>query len=316
MKLGRITKIELRSQWKSESSDFTPWLAGDENIKLLSDAIGIDLEVQKQEERVGPFRADILCKDTISGNYVLIENQLEKTDHIHLGQLMTYAAGLNAVNIVWIAQKFTEEHRAALDWLNENTTEGLNFFGIEIELIKIDASLPAPIFNVISQPNDWSKTVKRTAQNNNGSFTETKLLQQEYWQCLKDLMEKNNSVLKNQKPSPQHWTSFAVGKSNFHISAGINTREDKISASLVIAGTNAKANYKKVYDLYFNDAQKILGKDFIWDDLPDAKQTSIVYIELKNAILKDKSDWNNQHEWLKVNLEKLYNYFNPKLKQL
>lgn len=127
--LGRLHSVDLREAWASESSDFTPWLAQEENLKLLGETIGIELELESQETEVGPFRADILCKDTATDNWVLIENQLERTDHSHLGQLLTYAAGLNAVTIVWIAQRFTEEHRAALDWLNEHTDGNINLLG-------------------------------------------------------------------------------------------------------------------------------------------------------------------------------------------
>lgn len=134
MNLGKLEKVELRKIWKHEASEFTPWLAQEDNIRLLGDTIGIELGIESQEEQVGPFRADILCKDTANNNWVLIENQLEKTDHNHLGQLLTYAAGFDAVTIIWIAQKFTEEHRAALDWLNERTDENVTFFGLEIEL--------------------------------------------------------------------------------------------------------------------------------------------------------------------------------------
>ena len=116
MKLGIIKKLELRDIWASESSDFTPWLAKEDNIVLLGDDIGIDLEVESQEKSVGPFRADILARDINTNHYVLIENQLELTNHNHLGQIMTYAAGLDAFSIIWIAKSFTEEHRAALDW--------------------------------------------------------------------------------------------------------------------------------------------------------------------------------------------------------
>lgn len=122
--LKRLERIlDLRSVWPNEASDFTPWLAGEDNILLLGDTIGMELEVEAQEERVGTFIADILCKDTVNNHWVLIENQLERTDHCHMGQLLTYAAGLDAVTIIWIAQRFTEEHRAALDWLNEKTDE-------------------------------------------------------------------------------------------------------------------------------------------------------------------------------------------------
>src|SRR5256885_2050308 len=135
--LGRLQRVDLREVWLSESSGFTPWLAQQENMKLLGETIGIDLECEAQEKEVGPFRADILCKDTATDSWVLIENQLERTDHGHLGQLLTYAAGLEAVTIVWVAREFTDEHRAALDWLNEITGQKFNFFGLEIELWRI-----------------------------------------------------------------------------------------------------------------------------------------------------------------------------------
>jgi hypothetical protein len=113
--LGRLERVDLRTYWVREDLEFTPWLAHGDNIKLLGDAIGIELEMEAQEKGVGAFRADIFCKDAATDNWVLIENQLERTDHVHLGQLLTYAAGLNVVTIVWIAERFTEEHRAALD---------------------------------------------------------------------------------------------------------------------------------------------------------------------------------------------------------
>ncbi len=137
MEFGRLERVELRQVWPHEATAFTPWLAQPENLKLLGDKIGIDLELEAQEANVGPFRADILCKDTLTNQWVLIENQLERTDHTHLGQLLTYAAGLKAVTIVWIANRFTSEHRAALDWLNEITDSGFNFFGLEVELWRI-----------------------------------------------------------------------------------------------------------------------------------------------------------------------------------
>lgn len=147
--LGRLEKVDLRTYWKSESHDFTPWLASPQNIQLLAEAIGLELEVEAQEKGVGPF-SDILCKDTTTNDWVLIENQLEPTDHTHLGQLLTYAAGLQATTIVWVSERFTSEHRAALDWLNEITEEKFAFFGIEVELWRIGDSVPAPKLNSTS----------------------------------------------------------------------------------------------------------------------------------------------------------------------
>ena len=142
--LGKLEKVDLRTVWTNEAADFTPWLAEEGNLERLADIIGLDLELEATEKSVGPFSADILCKDTVNDQWVLVENQLERTDHRHLGQLLTYAAGLNAVTVVWIAERFTEEHRAALDWLNEITGEGTDFFGLEIELWRIGKSPAAP----------------------------------------------------------------------------------------------------------------------------------------------------------------------------
>ncbi len=159
---GRLTQLQLREYWTDEASDFTPWLAEEENIALVGDSIGLNIEVEAQEHNVGPFSADILCRDIDTENWVLIENQLESTDHKHLGQLLTYAAGLDAVTIVWIAKSFTDEHRAALDWLNRITDEAFSFFGLEIELWQIGDSAVAPKLNMISHPNDWQRTISRT----------------------------------------------------------------------------------------------------------------------------------------------------------
>jgi len=180
-KLGRLEEVDLRAAWASESGDFTPWLAEDENIALLGDTIGLQLEIESREKGVGPFRADILCRETGTDRRVLIENQLERTDHSHLGQLLTYAAGLKTVTVVWIAERFTEEHRAALDWLNEITGEQFSFFGLEIELWRIGDSPVAPKFNIVCEPNDWTKPLPH-------EVSDTQLLQQEYWDGLKTLL--------------------------------------------------------------------------------------------------------------------------------
>src|SRR5262249_33441872 len=153
--LGRLERVGLREIWKNEAADFTPWLANEQNLKLLGDTLGIELHFEAQEKDVGPYRADILCRDTSDDSWVLIENQLSPTDHSHLGQILTYSAGLGAVSIVWIAERFTDEHRAALDWLNEISGENVQFFGLEIEVWRIGESARAPKFNVVAKPNDW-----------------------------------------------------------------------------------------------------------------------------------------------------------------
>lgn len=159
--LGELVEVPLREIWSDEAASFTPWLAKPEHLKKLGDTLGMELEPEDEEVSVGPFSADILCKDTVDGSWVVIENQIEKTDHRHLGQILTYAAGLGAKTLVWVASKFTEEHRAALDWLNEHTSDEISFFGLEIEVWRIGDSAPAPKFNIVCKPNDWSMTCPR-----------------------------------------------------------------------------------------------------------------------------------------------------------
>lgn len=207
--LSRLEKVDLRDVWKTEAGDFTPWLAQEENISLLGETIGIDLEVEAQEKNVGPFRADILCKDTLYDNWVLVENLLERTDHVHLGQLLTYAAGLSAVTIVWIADHFTDEHRAALDWLNEITDNSFNFFGLEVELWRIGDSPIAPKFNIASKPNDWPKTVGRAAaQMTAENLSDTKQMQLEYWTAFHNYVSRHSKVLRPQKPKSTALVGF------------------------------------------------------------------------------------------------------------
>ncbi len=312
MKLGKLEKLDLRDYWKKEDKDFTPWLAQPDNIELLGEAIGIELELQGKEESVGPFSADILCKDTLNDHYVLIENQLEKTDHTHLGQLMTYAAGLDAVTIIWIAREFTEEHRAALDWLNRITDDTFNFFGIEIELYRIGDSVPAPMFNIVSKPNDWSKQVKRTASQQ--SVTDIKLKQKEYWSALKNYIEKTKSIVKMQNPSPQHWNNMAIGRSYFHLSSTVNSRDSSISIWLNITGEKAKDNFDKLYKMAFDKSLEEIGKDLAWERM-DEKVTSAVILKTSADFL-DQNDWENQFVWFKINLEKFIKFFKPIIAEL
>ena len=312
MKLGTIKKIDLRDVWSSEASDFTPWLAKDENIALLGEAIGLELEVESQEKNVGPFRADILARDLTSNHYVLIENQLEQTNHNHLGQIMTYAAGLDAFSIIWIAKSFTEEHRAALDWLNRITEENINFFGIEIEVIQIGDSIPAPQFKVVAKPNDWSKSVRSSAST--GELTDTKLKQQQYWTEFKEYVEKNGSPFKVQKPSPQHWTNIALGRSNFYLSLTVNSQSHIICINLEIGGARAKEHFDKLRDLYEEDSKEHISADIEWLRLDDRKSCMVKLSKSFN--FTDESSRDEQYAWFVEYVKKYIHYFRPKVKSI
>lgn len=307
--LGRLQKVDLREAWISEFRDFTPWLAQEENLALLGETIGIELELESQETEVGPFRADILCKDTTTNNWVLIENQLERTDHSHLGQLLTYAAGLNAVTIVWIAQRFTEEHRAALDWLNEHTDDKINLFGLEIELWRIGNSPIAPKFNIISQPNEWSRTVQQAAAGG-GEVSEHKQLQLRFWTGFKEYMESKGSFVRCQKPSPQHWMNHAIGRSGSHLCSIVsiwnsetNTRGPEIRAELIMNGPNAKLEFVAL-EKQRDFIEKALDFPLTWHN-PENKAVCRLYTR-QNADFTNQELWLQQFEWLRQRLETMH----------
>lgn len=312
MELGHLEQVDLRKVWIDEARDFTPWLAREENLVLLGETIGIDLELEAQEKNVGPFRADILCKKSGTNDWVLVENQLEKTDHIHLGQLLTYGAGLEAVTIVWIAEHFTDEHRATLDWLNEITDERFNFFGLEIELWQIGESPIAPRFNIVSKPNDWSRTISNAA--NNLDLTPMKQLQLEYWTKFRDYLNDRNSILRPQKPLPQSWTNFALGRAHFGLSAQVNTRDNKIGVNIGLGGPNAKQHFA-ILQHEKDSIENGVGEKLTWKNSEDNKTCGIL-LSKDDVALTNQENWPEQFKWLQEKLEAFYKTFSPIVKNL
>jgi hypothetical protein len=303
--LGRLEPVDLREIWDSESGDFTPWLAQEGNLALLGDAIGIDLELEAQEKDVGPFRADILCKDGATNGWVVIENQLEWTDHTHLGQLLTYAAGLKAAAVLWIAKQFTDEHRAALDWLNEIAGESTAFFGVQIELWRIADSPHAPRFNVVSRPNASSKAVRKSTE---GALSELKLLQRDYWAGLRLVLLERKSVVSPRTPPPGKWTTFKVGRSGFRLYAGID-----LAAGNIQAGLSADYCLKPLENA--KDAiERELNSPLDWGDGDDDYQW--VGLSKDDVDPANRDDWPSQHLWLAEKLEALHKAFAPRIKAL
>jgi hypothetical protein len=320
--LGRLERVELRNAWANEATHFTPWLAQSENLALLGEAIGIDLELEAQEKSVGPFSADLLCKDKATDNWVLIENQLERTDHKHLGQLITYAAGLQAVTFVWIATPFVDEHRAALDWLNQITDNRFNFFGLEVELWRIGDSLPAPKFNVVSQPNDWSKAISESVRAVEASnLTEAKKLQLKFWTFFREFVISRETPIRPTKPLPQHWMNIFIGKGGFQLSAIASVWDSEagsfesgeIRAEFYIHHQDAK-HYFELLHQQKEEVETQIGYQLVWHN-PEETQSCRIFVR-KPVNLRDEGDWQNQFHWLLGRLEDLYAVFGPRIKNL
>lgn len=314
--LGRLTRVDLREIWASEASDFTPWLAREDNLEILGDTLGIDLELEAQEKSVGPFRADILCKDMGTDAWVLVENQLERTDHGHLGQLLTYASGLSAVTIVWIAARFTEEHRSTLDWLNKITDESFRFFGLEVELWRIGDSPAAPKFNVVSKPNDWSRSVAQAARAiDESELSETRVVQRAYWSAFHQALdEASGPVSGNRKAQPQSWMSYSIGRSSFNLGVGMIRLKKQVRAELYIKTDEAKTFFYLLRDQKGAIEQE-LDYSLEWEELP-ARRDCRIAVYLNNADPEDEKDWPRQHDWLAAKLNDLHRVFANRVRLL
>lgn len=314
--LGRLERVDLRDIWISEATDFTPWLARPENLAILGETLGIDLELEAQERSVGPFRADILCKDNGTNGWVLIENQLERTDHGHLGQLLTYASGLEAVTIVWIAARFTEEHRSTLDWLNRITDDSFRFFGLEVELWRIGNSPAAPKFNIVSKPNDWSHSVAQAARAiDDTELSERRVLQREYWAALNLVLNaERGPVSGNRKPQPQSWMAYPIGRTAFWLATVMMRQKNQVRSELYISGVQAKA----LLTLLRQEKDSIegeIGYPLEWEELP-AKRDCRVAVYLNGVDPEDRIDWPRQHAWLAKRLNDMHRVFAQRVRAL
>ena len=311
--LGVLKRVELRDVWQHEGYHFTPWLAEAGNLTALSEVLGIDLELVGQEVSVGPYAADILCKDAMSNTNVLIENQLEKTDHSHLGQILTYAAGLDAKTVIWVASRFTDEHRAAMDWLNEITHEDWQFFGLEIELWCIGTSAPAPKFNVICRPNDWSRAVREEAAKAEGS-SPTQALQLRFWTAFRDYRAENGE--RAPKPSAQSWQSFSVGRTGFSLEGVIQRTEQRLMVRLYI---NCEDLPPKGVFRYLQNKQTLihaeLGFPLEWNELPN-KKGCIVCVVRPDSPLDDEARWPEYQMWIATTIAKMGVVFRPLIRPL
>ena len=311
-RLGRLEQVDLRSEWTSESAEFTPWLAKPENLELLGETLGLNLELESVEATVGSFRADIVCKDIGTETLVLIENQLEQTDHDHLGKLLTYAAGRKAVTLVWLAARFREEHRATVDWLNAITHEDFRIFGLQIELWQIGDSAVAPKFEIVSMPNDWSKLV--TGESRTIQLTESRLKLREYWEALHDkLNEAGGPVRGTRKAQPHSGMGYSIGTSGFVLYAVASARDKFMRAELYISGEGAEERH----DLLEHDKEEIhreLGYPLEWGSQSDTARDRRIAVYRRDVDPGIEADWPEQHEWLVKHLNDLHRVFAQRIR--
>ena len=308
IKLGVISKVDLRDAWKHEAKDFSEWLADPDNMQLLSDTVGIEIEVIDREFEVGKYRLDILAKESFTDNVIIIENQLEISDHDHLGKIITYGAGLNAKYIIWVLKDVRDEHLKAIQWLNDIVSDNIYLFLIEIELWKIDDSKPAPSFEILSQKNNWVSAVKSSSTNSESknSYKESHELHFEFFTKFGSYITEKGFSIRHYKPGRQHYLIFPVKSKYGHVAALVSKQkgQNKIGVSFDI-----KNNFQ-FYDFvenYINNNDELfeLGVSFYKAEKDSGFR---FYKEVDNVF--DKNFEELHLAWLLENVSSFINLYN------
>ena len=272
MKLGKLEEVDIRELWKHEQYDFSEWLSKEENIEMLSDEIGLTLTDISKEVFVGSYRCDLVAKDETTGIKAIIENQMEATNHDHLGKIITYASGLDANIVIWIVKEAREEHKSAIEWLNNKTIKDISFFLIEIRAYKIGDSLPAPKFVIIEKPNDFVKTANLSADSGELSKTQSERLN--FWNIFNEALISKNKPFNVRKATTDHWYDVALGTSEAHISITLVNKTNSIGIEVYINDN------KKLFDKLFLESEEIenkLGFSMDWQRLDNKKASRIIY---------------------------------------
>lgn len=308
--LGTLENVDLHEVWPNEASDFTPWLQT--NLRSLSDVLGIEMEIQEREAPVGSFSLDLLARDLGRDRVVIIENQLTVTDHDHLGKLLTYAAGYNAGVVVWLARELREEHRQALDWLNQRTDTETEFYGVEVEVLRIGDSPPAPNFKLIAFPNEWRKSKLRSIDS--GRATARGEAYRTYFQSLIDEL-RDRGFTGARKAQPQSWFNFASGFRDIVYGTSF-TRSKQARVELYI--DRDQDWNKSLFDELKQQQQSLeaeLGEPLEWERL-DTGQASRIAVYRGGSIDDDSETLAKTGDWAIEHLLKFKEVFRPRLEVL
>lgn len=285
MKLGKLQEIDIREVWTHEQYDFSKWLSAEDNMQELGNVLNLSLSDIETEKFVGSYRCDILCRDEITGRVVLIENQLEQTNHDHLGKILTYASGLDASVVVWVVASARDEHASAIEWLNKHTDDSISFFLLEIHAYRIGNSEPAPQFKIIEQPNDFAKTVKRIAQDKSVNESQSRRL--EFWTQFNDILEQRGKPFNKRKATTDHWYSVAVGSSECQISIDLVNKDHKIRVGLWISDNKERFDYMHQHK---EEIEVAMGFPLFWQRL-DNKKSSLICTYIKGLDFKAQDNY-------------------------
>lgn len=282
-KMGKLKEVDIRKLWGHEQYDFSNWLA--DNLDELNDEIGLTLSEVEKEVYVGAYRCDLVGQDEVTGEKVIIENQLEKSNHDHLGKIITYASGLDASVIVWIVKEAREEHRSAIEWLNNNTSKNINFFLIEIHAYQIGNSEYAPKFEVVEKPNDFIKNAKN--QSGSGEMNKRQAERLEFWTQFNEVVAERGKPFNIRKATTDHWYDIALGISGAHIALNLVNKVNCVEVELYISDD------KELYDMLYEKKSEIeqkIGLSLDWRRLNDKKASRVIY-KIEGLNFEDHSNY-------------------------
>lgn len=308
--IGKLKKVPLREIWRNEARDFSSWLA--ENIDTLNEEIGLSLSIISREKAVGDFSLDLIAEDS-DGQLTIIENQLEKTNHDHLGKVVTYLSNLDAKTAIWISSEPRDEHVKAVNWLNEFTPEDISFYLVKIEAVKIGNSEPAPMFTIIAEPTEISKHIGEEKK----EYAERHHLRKEFWTQLIEKLKGRTNLHANLSPVIYHWIGTGAGRSG--ISYNYVVTNDYVSSEVYLdRGKDYPALNKQRFDaLYKNkeEIEKILGGQLSWERL-DKKRASRIVIRFNGFGLKNEETWNEAQEKMIDSMIRIEKAFKPYIEKL
>ncbi len=313
MELGKLESVDVHDVWKSEPYEFTPWLLS--NADALADLLGIDLELSANEHPVGAFSLDLIGRDNTNDCVLIVENQLTPTDHTHLGQILTYAAGTEARTIVWTATDFRPEHRQALDWLNTLGGEDARFFGVEIGAVRISNSIPAPLFKLRAQPNDWAASVAAAAKVSSGTAGNGPLYTAFWTRFLERVHAEHPTWTRSQKPSPASWLYLATVRAGLSYEVSF-ARGGKLRSELYIDTGDKDANDATF--AHFADQRKAIednyGGGLSWEEMEGRRACRIADYGVGDVRNVDETD--SYIDWMFDTQKRLREALDPFIKSV
>lgn len=308
---GTIKKVRFKDAFASEA-EFTAWLATEKGLALLKAALDVELEAVATEHPIGGFRADLICRRLNDGALVIVENQISRSNHKHLGQVLTYSAGVDAKLIVWIAEDFTDQHRAVIDWHNEVTNEDIRVFALEIEIWKIGDSDPAPKLNVVSQPNDWRKLVQ--IQADVPEEPATGLDRVAFWTRVDEKIKAEDAIGKP-PPSNHAHAYFGSRRSNqFRLRGSFSTQKNHLQVALEVRKENGYAHAKLLEDNRA-EIEAVVGETLNWK-YGKKGEASVISLEKLNVSLEDGKNWGGHADWLVNYLKAFHEAFWDRVQEL